>query len=105
MPQFVVHRNRNPRTRADFPLLVDVQPDLLAELRTRVVVPLTRASKLTKKPIDRLTPIVEIGTEAYALMTPQLAGIQTSDLGAPVANIAEQRQTVVAALDLLFTGS
>ena len=40
MPQFAVHRNRNAATRARYPLLVDVQSDLLAGMGTRVVVPL-----------------------------------------------------------------
>ena len=40
MPQFTVHRNPNPGSKAAYPLLLDVQSDLLADLGTRVVVPL-----------------------------------------------------------------
>ena len=40
MPQFTVHRNQNRETVANYPLLLDVQRDLLADLATRVVVPL-----------------------------------------------------------------
>ena len=46
MPQFAVHKNTNPATRAAVPLLLDVQNDLLADLATRVVVPLYPASSL-----------------------------------------------------------
>lgn len=105
MAQFAVHRNKNRRTQSAFPLLLDVQADLLAELRTRVVVPLTKIGKLTRKPIDRLTPIIEIQDERYMLVTPQLAGISTADLGPEVTNVAEHRPTIIAALDLLITGS
>jgi toxin CcdB len=38
------------------------------------------------------------------LLTPQLAGISRSDLGAEVTNITEQRNAVIAALDCLITG-
>jgi hypothetical protein len=34
MPQFAVYRNRNEATRAQFPLLLDVQSDLLEPLYT-----------------------------------------------------------------------
>jgi len=32
MAQFTVYRNKNPRSKATFPLLVDVQSDLLDDL-------------------------------------------------------------------------
>ena len=43
MPQFAVYKNRNEATRGRFPLLLDVQSDLLEPLDTRVVVPLSPA--------------------------------------------------------------
>ncbi len=42
MGQFTVYRNKNPRTKSAFPLLVDVQSDVLEDLHTRVVIPLTK---------------------------------------------------------------
>ena len=68
-------------------------------------IPLTKASALTKKPIARLTLSIDIGGEQYLLMTPQLAGIARSELGAAVGNVADQRSSIVAALDLLTTGA
>ena len=38
MAQFAVYRNKNPRSKAAFPLLVDVQSDQLEDLQTRDVV-------------------------------------------------------------------
>jgi toxin CcdB len=38
-------------------------------------------------------------------MTPQLAGIARSELGAAVGNIADQRSATISALDLLITGA
>jgi toxin CcdB len=104
VPQFSVYRNKNPRTRTTFPLLVDVQTELLEDLHTRVVIPLTRAAGLTKKPLHHLTPAVTFEGVVYVLMTPQLAGVACSGLGEPVGNLARQRHDIVAAMDFLLTG-
>lgn len=105
MPQFAVHRNRNAATKARFPFLLDVQSDLLEDLGTRVVIPLTFASAATKRrAMQTLTPLCTVEGKPYVLMTPQLAGIATNELGPPVADLSDDRQTIIAALDLLFTG-
>lgn len=105
MAQFTVYKNKNPRSKATYPLLVDAQADLLNDLQTRLVIPLTKAPALAKKPITRLTPSIDIDGERYLLMTPQLAGIARSELGAAVASVADHRSAIVAALDLLITGA
>ena len=105
MPQLDVYRNRNPATRELYPLLVDIQADLLTDLQTRVVIPLTQSRPLVKRPLAILMPIIQIAGEDYALVTPELAGIAKSALGARVANIEAQRDTIISALDLLVTGA
>jgi toxin CcdB len=104
MEQFTVYRNKNPRTKAAFPLLVDVQSDLLEDLQTRVVIPLTKAAALTCKPMSHLTPTLTFDGEDYLLMTPQLAGIARNELGTSVGNLAIARQSIIAAVDFLLTG-
>ena len=104
MSQFSVYRNKNPQSKALYPYLVDVQSDLLEDLQTRVVIPLTRTSTLTKKPLKTLTPVIAIDGEPYIAMTPQLAGIAMSDLGPRVTLVAEYRDALIGALDLLITG-
>lgn len=104
MPQFGVHRNPNPATKAAFPLLLDVQSDLVADLGTRVVVPLCPASAMKGKIVDTLMPVFEIGGKQYVMLTPQLAGIGNKQMGAKVADLAQRRDAIVAALDLLITG-
>lgn len=42
MVQFTVHRNKNARAKTAYHYLVDVQSELLTNLQTRVVVPLTK---------------------------------------------------------------
>lgn len=104
MAQFTVYRNKNARSKGTFPFLVDVQSDLLEDLQTRVVIPLTRATALAKNPVDRLMPILKLEDEAYVLMTPQLAGITRKDLGAASGTLADQRDVILGAMDFLLTG-
>jgi toxin CcdB len=100
--QFTVYRNKSPRTRAALPFLVDVQADLLEQLQTRVVIPLAKAAGLTKKPLSHVTPLLKFERESYVLMTPQLAGISCSDLGAAAGSLAAERQVILGAIDFLL---
>lgn len=104
MAQFSVYRNKNARTKATFPLLVDVQSDLLEPLHTRVVIPMTKAPALTRKPVSHLTPEVSFDGDRYLLMTPQLAGIGRTELGPHAGTLVDERQTILAAIDFLLTG-
>lgn len=104
MQQFTLYRNKNPNTRALYPLLLDVQSDLLEELQTRVVIPLTKKAGLTGKPVSHLMPLIEFDDDTYILLTPQLAGIARAELGAPAGSLARQRDTIIAALDFLIAG-
>ncbi|MGH8354493.1 MAG: CcdB family protein [Pseudomonas sp.] len=104
MSQFSVHRNPNPHTKGRFPLLLDVQSDLIADLGTRVAIPLCPASAMEGKLIQTLTPLFEIDGKQYAMLTPQLAGVAKKQLGEKVADLAHWRDEIVAALDLLITG-
>lgn len=105
MGQFAVHRNRNPATKGRFPLLVDVQSDLFEPLGTRVVIPLAAATAAAKRDaLQKLTPILEVDGRDYILVTPQLAGIASKELGPPIADLSADRQAIIAALDCLFTG-
>jgi toxin CcdB len=102
--QFAVYRNKNPRTKSTFPLLVDVQSDLLEPLSTRVVIPLTKVAGLAKKPVGHLTPTVPFDGDSYVLMTPQLAGIARTDLGAQAGTLVAEREKIMSAVDFLLTG-
>ena len=104
MAQFSVYRNKNPRTKNTFPLLVDVQSDLLEPLNTRLVIPLTKSPALMKKPVGHLTPEISFESDRYVLMTPQLAGISRAELGSLAGSLAEERQTILGPLNFLPTG-
>jgi toxin CcdB len=104
MAQFAVYRNKNPRTKTAFPFLVDVQSDLLESIQTRVVIPLTKVAALAKKPVSHLTPVLNFEGEAFVLMTPQLAGVSRSELGAHAGTLATDRQAILASVDFLLSG-
>ena len=56
------------------------------------------------KTLRTLMPTFEIDDKQYVMVTPQLAGIATRQLGAQVADLSAQRNEIIAALDLLITG-
>lgn len=104
MRQFTVYKNTNASTKAAVPFLLDIQSDLIAELGTRVVVPLYTAAAMKGKVLKTLTPIFNIEGKQYVMVTPQLAGIAKKQLGNQVADLSAQRDEIIAALDLLITG-
>ncbi len=104
MAQFTICRNKNPQTRSAVPFLLDVQNDLLKDLETRVVVPLRPVSALQGQALRTLMPILEIEGERFIMVTPQMAGIPKSELGAPVTRAEQHRFEIIAAIDFLLTG-
>ena len=101
MPQFDIYRN--PRKRR-YPVLLDVQDDLLSQLSTRVVVPLMTLERYGARPITRLNPTATIDGTEYVAVFQELAAIPASVLGKPIGSLADQRFDFVTAIDLLFTG-
>ena len=87
-----------------YPLLLDVQSDLLASLGTRVVVPLAPVKSFGAKPISRLNPTVKHRGSEYLLVVQELAAVPKSALGKRVATLVDRRVEITAALDLLLTG-
>lgn len=103
MAQFDVYRNVNPATRTAIPYLLDVQADLLDSLVTRVVVPLVLAAEMSAA-AKVLNPQFTVNDAVVVMSTAELAGIARRSLGDKVDSLAGQRDEIIAALDLLFTG-
>lgn len=101
MAQFDVLRTR---TGATYPLVVDMQADIHARLITRIVVPMMQRSRYTL-PANRLTPIVSVRNVDYVALFPLLAAVPHASLGETVGSLVAQRSALIAALDLLVTGS
>ena len=104
MPQFAVYLNKNLRSRSVFPLLVDVQAELLDDLETRVVIPLVKSASFTGFPLGLLMPTVEVEDQSYLLVTPQLAGVSKWDLGPHTGSVAAHSRAIFTAMEILLRG-
>ncbi len=104
MTQFTIYQNKNAQTKKEYPLLLDIQTNLLDSLQTTVVVPLKKLETNRDKVLSQLTPTFEIEGVDYLMLTPQLAGIQRKELGKAVTNIEYARTEILNALDFLVTG-
>ncbi|MEJ0013382.1 MAG: CcdB family protein [Bauldia sp.] len=99
--QFDVHRNAFADGASDPPFLVNLQSDHLEPIRTVVVAPLWPESDHARPPV--FVPI-RFSRGEYWLAINELAYIRTSSLGAVAGTLAAQRDRIIRALDLLFTG-
>jgi toxin CcdB len=103
MRQFDVLDNPIPGAWRALPFVTILQSDLAETGRDRVVAPL--APTATMPPLaGRLIPIVKVEDGEYALLVPSLTTLPTADLRQVVANLAEERARILAALDYLFMG-
>jgi toxin CcdB len=100
MAQFDVFRN--PKSR-EYPFVVDVQSEVLSQLATRVVVPMT-SKKRYGRPITRLNPTAKVRGVEYVLVFQEIAAVPTAVLRERVATLEARRGELVAAIELLFTG-
>ena len=104
MRQFGVYRNRSDRTGAAYPLLLNVQSDLIAETGTRVVVPMVPLGGPHPPPMSALAPVLDVAGTPHVLVVPLLAATDVADLGAEEADLARERAAILSAIDLLISG-
>ena len=104
MAQFDVFPNPNARTRDAYPFLVDIQSPVIAELATRIVIPLAPASALKGGTLFGLTPEVSYQGQALLLMTPQLSSVPAKILNNPIGSLEHFRTEIIAAIDFAITG-
>ena len=83
--------------------LLDVQADTLVDLNTRAVVPV-RLPHVAPLPARRLNPVFEIEGRRYVMVTQFVAAVPESELGRKEGDLAQHRDTITAALDMLFSG-
>lgn len=103
MKQFDIVANPFPRSHERQPFLVALQSDLITRaLDTVVVAPLQPAE--AGSPVDCLNPTVSVDGRALVLVTQELVAVRKNVLGRPQGSIEAERDKIIAALDLLFTG-
>ncbi|HEX4304158.1 MAG TPA: CcdB family protein [Rhizomicrobium sp.] len=100
--QFDVVANPLRAQRADKPYLVCIQHGLLGHLSSRIVAPLV-TSQIIREP-SRLHPSIAVGAAKLFFDPTDLLTLPIRLLKAPVANVEGERDRIVAALDLVFTG-
>jgi toxin CcdB len=102
MAQFDVHANRSQR-QGTVPFVVDVQSDLLHGLHSRVVIPLYRRDAVPR-PLAVLNPVLVITETEVVLVTQEIAAVPPAALGPRVGSLADQRDAIVRAIDMLLSG-
>lgn len=102
--QFDVYVNPSKLSKDAYPFLVDIQSKLIAEIATRIVIPLGKLSSFSNVALPRLTPIVEYQGEKLLLLTPQISSVPNKVLKNPVGSLAHLRATIIASLDFAVSG-
>ncbi|MDO8909412.1 MAG: CcdB family protein [Pseudohongiella sp.] len=104
MGQFCAYKNPNPATCVQYPYLLDIQSDLLSELRTTVVIPLTPSKLAAPISLTRPNPTIAIDDNSFTIMTQEIAGIDRNQLGAQMYNLSSYRSETITALDFVLSG-
>jgi hypothetical protein len=100
--QFDVFANPARSTRLAFPLVVDLQADLVAG-RLHVVSFLARAVRFSDTD-GKLLPRVRVGDEEYLVTVGRMATVPIAALGASTGSVAAWRDDILRAIDWLFFG-
>lgn len=100
MRQFDVCRLKGGNNRARF--IVILQADLLDDVETRVVAPLSPLSEFAGP--TKLRPLFEIEGKSYCLVIDRLSVLRRTDIGAVIASVADRQWDIRRALDLVFVG-
>ena len=104
MAQFDVYQNPSPNTLHLYPYIVDIQNPVIADISTRIVVPLGVMKSFKNTNMKGLTPEIEYNGERLLLLIPQIASIPSKILKNPVGSLEHFRDDVIAALDFAITG-
>ena len=103
MGQFVAYVNPNKQSNKTYPYLIDVQSNLLEDLKTTVVIPMTGVTR-SASTITNLSPMLTINGKVYIALTQQLSAIDKSSLGKPVIDLSSHRHELISAIDFLTSG-
>lgn len=104
MAQFHAYRNANPATRAQYPFLLDIQSNLLSELKTTIVIPLSPSRVAAPMSLSRLNPAMAIDGELFIAITQDIAGIDRNQLGSRAHDLSTYRAEIIAAVDFVLSG-
>jgi len=104
MSQYTLYKNENKSTKKTYPYFVNVQSDLLDDLNSRIVIPLTPLKILNDNNVKKLCPIIEVEDKSFVLLTHQLTSVPNSILKKESISLENHRYEILGAIDLLLTG-
>ena len=104
MKQFTLYKNENKNSNKAYPYFIDVQNDLLDDLNSRVVIPLSAQETLNNLNAKKLCPTIKIDEGVFVLLTHQITSVPCSALKSEVASLDHYRYEILDAIDLLLTG-
>ena len=100
--QFDACPNPERQSRARVLYILVLQDDRLSDTRGVVVAPLVAADDVRGD--QYLYPIVQVEGRKLAVIVTEIATIPRSALERSVANLRDERDRIIRALDILFTG-
>jgi toxin CcdB len=103
MGQFTLYKNENQTSNTVYPFFIDIQHELLADLNTRVVIPLS-PFEMVDENLERLTPVIQLNQTDYVLMTHLLTSISKKQLSESVISVEGYRNVILSAVDMLVSG-
>jgi len=104
MEQFTLYKNENKNSKKAYPYFVDVQNDLLSDLNSRIVIPVSTQKDLNYLNAKKLCPVIEINGNSFVLLTHQITSVPCSILKKEVTTLEHYRYDILGAIDLLLTG-
>ena len=81
-----------------------MQNDLLSDLNSRIVIPVSTKKALNNLNAKKLCPVIEIDGKAFVLLTHQITSVPRSILKKEVTTLEHYRYDILGAIDLLLTG-
>jgi toxin CcdB len=100
--QFDVFANPDKQSSATHPYFVVLQTNSLDRLNTRIVAPLVEPKSLAT--FDRLFPEVIVRGTKLVVDVTNIGVVPAKMLTQPILNLETERQRIIAAIDLVFTG-
>lgn len=104
MTQYHAHKNRDPASQKVYPFVLEVQSSLLADLATRVVLPMRKLKDYPSQPITRLNPILKMDGVDYIVLAQQISVMPSKVIGVSQADFSNQQHIIVAAVDCVLSG-
>ncbi len=104
MSQYFLYKNQNRNSKKIYPYFVNVESDLLDELNSRVVIPLSPHKILNQTNASKLCPIIVIEEGSFVLLTHQMTTVPKSILKKELASLEKYRYEILGAIDILLTG-